>query len=90
MFIRDAVVSESGCSYLYSVGPLIAALALKDVAIIATDDGVLALPRKRVEQVNDLVETPRVQGRENLCFLRVLHRPGPRVAKSSAATASVL
>jgi mannose-6-phosphate isomerase-like protein (cupin superfamily) len=61
--IGDVMAEETGGSYLRSHGPLIAALGLKDVVIVATGDVVMAAHRDRAQDVKRFVSRLKESGR---------------------------
>ena len=66
-FIRGDVL-DIGCSdsVLVSDGPLLAAIGLEGVAVVATEGAVLALPVERSQDVRAVVQALRDGGREDL------------------------
>ncbi|MCO4761101.1 MAG: NTP transferase domain-containing protein [Myxococcales bacterium] len=66
-FIRGDVLNMgSRDSVLVSDGPLLAAIGLQGVAVVATDDAVLALPVERSQDVRAIVSALRESGRTDL------------------------
>ncbi|MBI2977912.1 MAG: mannose-1-phosphate guanylyltransferase/mannose-6-phosphate isomerase, partial [Rhodospirillales bacterium] len=73
--VGDVVAEDVRNSYLRSDGPLLAAIGLDDVFVIATDDAVLVVSRDSVECVRTLIERMMADGRtEHLSQPRV-YRP---------------
>ena len=73
--IGDVVAKNVRDSYLRSDGPMIAAIGLKDVAIVATGDVVLVVSKDAVDSIKAVVEELKDAGRtEVLSHLRV-YRP---------------
>ncbi|MBO6518932.1 MAG: mannose-1-phosphate guanylyltransferase/mannose-6-phosphate isomerase [Rhodospirillales bacterium] len=71
----DVITQGASNSYLHSSGPLLAAVGIEDVLLIATPDAVLAVARDQVDAVKDVVSTLKTSGRtEHLHHDRV-HRP---------------
>jgi mannose-1-phosphate guanylyltransferase/mannose-6-phosphate isomerase len=66
----DVVVHNTRNSYLRSEGPLVAAVGVEDLAIIATVDAVLVTHRSSAQDVKFIVEGLQRNGRE----LHVTHR----------------
>ena len=64
--VGDAVVADSRNSYIRSEGPLVAAFGLDDMAVIATDDSVLVLPRDRAQDVRQLVDELKARNRSEV------------------------
>jgi mannose-1-phosphate guanylyltransferase/mannose-1-phosphate guanylyltransferase/mannose-6-phosphate isomerase len=54
----------TGC-LIRSEGPLIAALGLRDLVVIATDEAVLILPRSQSQRVRELVEAIAASGMDS-------------------------
>ncbi len=66
-FIRgDVLELDCANSVLVSEGPLLAAIGLEGVAVIATEGAVLALPVGRSQDVRAIVELLRQRGRDDL------------------------
>ena len=71
----EVVVHDVTGSYLRSEGPLVAALGVRDLVIVATADAVLVAPRGRAQEVGVLVERMRADGRTEHADHLVVHRP---------------
>lgn len=54
-------IDSSNC-LLRSEGPVVAAVGVKDLIVIATADAILILPRGRAQQIREVVEAVKVQG----------------------------
>jgi mannose-1-phosphate guanylyltransferase/mannose-6-phosphate isomerase len=74
VMIGDVMAEETAGSYLRSHGPLIAALGLKDVVIVATDDVVMAAPKDRAQDVKRFVARLKDGGRTEHVSHRLVHR----------------
>jgi mannose-1-phosphate guanylyltransferase/mannose-6-phosphate isomerase len=61
--VGNVLLRGAETSYVHSSGPLVAALGVKDIAVIATDDAVLVLPRDDGEKVKEVVEILKDQER---------------------------
>jgi mannose-1-phosphate guanylyltransferase/mannose-6-phosphate isomerase len=73
--IGDVITEDVKGSYLRSEGPLVAAVGVEDILVIATMDAVLVVSKNAVERVRDVVEKLKTQGRtEHLAHPRV-YRP---------------
>ena len=61
----DGDVIAHGCvsSYIRSDGPLVAALGLENIAVVATKDAVLVAPMDKAEAVHDVVRQLTEEGR---------------------------
>jgi mannose-1-phosphate guanylyltransferase/mannose-6-phosphate isomerase len=64
----------TGC-YLHSTSRLIAAVGLKDHVVVETKDAVLVAPRNRVQDVKQLVQQLKAQGRYETSLHREVFRP---------------
>ena len=73
--VGDVVVDDVRNSYLRSDGPLVAAIGLDDVLVIATDDAVLVVSRDSVERVRALVERMKADGRTEYLSRPRVYRP---------------
>ena len=71
----DVVAEDSNGCYLRSDGPLVAALGLDDLVVIATSDVVLVTRRDRDQDVNKLVARLRANGHRAATETPIVHRP---------------
>lgn len=62
----DVVAVDSEGAVLISDGPLVAAVGVHDLVVVATGDAVLVVPRDQVQRVKGLVEKLRREGRDEL------------------------
>jgi mannose-1-phosphate guanylyltransferase len=62
--LQSGAVVEIGCadSVLWSEGPVVAALGLQGLAVVATDDAVLVLPLERSQELRQLVSAIEARG----------------------------
>jgi mannose-1-phosphate guanylyltransferase len=58
-------LDAKGC-LIRSEGPMVAAIGVEDLVIVATGDVVLVVPRHRSQEVKDVVEALKLQGLEDL------------------------
>ncbi|WP_408871565.1 mannose-1-phosphate guanylyltransferase/mannose-6-phosphate isomerase [Craurococcus roseus] len=68
------LLDAEGC-YVRSEGTLTAAVGLKDMVVVATDDAVLVAPRARAQDVKALVERMKAAGRPEAKGHRRVFRP---------------
>jgi mannose-1-phosphate guanylyltransferase / mannose-6-phosphate isomerase len=68
------LMDAEGC-YVRSEGILTAAIGLKDMVVVTTDDAVLVVPRARSQDVKALVERMREAGRPEARGHRRVYRP---------------
>lgn len=71
----DVLAEQSTGSYLFSTGPLLAGLGLKDMVVIATEDAVFVAPRARAHEVGQLVNRLKAAHRSEAHSHKVVHRP---------------
>lgn len=71
----DVVALECRDSLLYSSGRLLAALGLRDQVVVETPDAVMVAPRDRAQDIKQLVETLRREGRSEARQPRRVRRP---------------
>jgi mannose-1-phosphate guanylyltransferase / mannose-6-phosphate isomerase len=68
------LLDSEGC-YIRSEGTLTAAVGLKDMVVVTTDDAVLVAPRTRAQDVKALVERVKAAGRPEAKGHRRVYRP---------------
>jgi mannose-1-phosphate guanylyltransferase/mannose-6-phosphate isomerase len=73
--IGEAVVIDSQNNYIRSEKPLVAVLGIDNIALIATDDTVLAMPKSRAQEVKSIVAELEAQGREEIIAHTRVYRP---------------
>ncbi len=73
--IGDVVTEWATGSYVHSTGPLVAALGVHDLVIVATGDAVLVVPKDRAQDVGKLVERLKAAGRPEVQNHPLVHRP---------------
>ncbi len=59
MIIGEVVTLDASRNYLRSEGPLVAAIGVEGLIVVATDDAVLIVPRDRAQDVKSLFELIR-------------------------------
>jgi mannose-1-phosphate guanylyltransferase/mannose-6-phosphate isomerase len=74
VMIGDVMAEDTDGSYLRSHGPLIAALGLKDVVIVATGDVVMAASKERSQDVKRFVARLKTGGRTEHISHRLVNR----------------
>ena len=67
-------IRSEGC-YLRSEGPLLAAIDVDDLIVIADSDAVLIAPRDRSQQVRDMYDALKKANRPEVNSHRIVHRP---------------
>ena len=72
----DVVVESVNGSYVHSEnGPLIAAMGLSDMVVVATRDAVLVAPKERASEVRNLVDRLSRDGRNEVNMPSQVYRP---------------
>jgi mannose-1-phosphate guanylyltransferase/mannose-6-phosphate isomerase len=61
--VGDVIVQDVRDCYIRSEGRLVTAFGVEDMVIVATDDVVMVVPRARAQEVRQLVECLKAQGR---------------------------
>lgn len=75
VLIGDVIAEDVNGSYLRSDGPMMAAIGLEDMVVVATQDAVLVVPKGRTGEVKKIVDRLEREGRsEHLVHLKV-YRP---------------
>jgi len=64
--LGDVVALDSDGAILASDGPLLAAIGVPDVVVVATRDAVLVVPKAQAQRVRELVERLRDAGRDDV------------------------
>ena len=73
--IGDVIAKDVQNAYLRSEGPLVAALGVENVIVIATSDAVLVVDRNRAQEVKTIVETLKAKGRREAESHPKVYRP---------------
>ncbi len=73
--VGDVLVSDSHGCYLHSTSRLVATVGLKDHVVIETKDAVMVAPKDRVQDVKNLVNELKKQGRYETSLHREVFRP---------------
>jgi len=73
--LGDVVTWNVQDSILQSNGPIVAAVGVKDIVVVATDDAVLVVPRSNAQDVTKLVSLMRRDGRKELTAHTTVYRP---------------
>ena len=73
--IGDVLSSDSQGCYLHSTSRLVATVGLKDHVVIETKDAVMVAPKDRVQNVKNLVNELKKQGRYETSLHRQVYRP---------------
>jgi mannose-1-phosphate guanylyltransferase/mannose-6-phosphate isomerase len=73
--LGDVLVEDSHGNYLHSTSRLVAAVGLQDHVVVETKDAVLVAPKNRVQDVKQLVNQLKKQGRYETSLHREVFRP---------------
>lgn len=71
----EAFALDSRDCYIRSDGPVVAALGVENLIVVATTDAVLVIDKARSHEAPRLIETLREAGREAATQTRWVHRP---------------
>jgi mannose-1-phosphate guanylyltransferase/mannose-6-phosphate isomerase len=71
----DVIAEDTSGCYLQSTSRLVGTVGLKDHVVVETKDAVLVAPRDRVQDVKQLVQTLKTQGRYETSLHREVFRP---------------
>ena len=71
----DVIVDDTENCYIRSEDRLIAAVGLRDVVIVETDDAVLVAAKDKAQDVKAVVDTLKAKGRTEHHSHTVVHRP---------------
>lgn len=71
----QATLCDVSNTYIQSEGRLVAAIGIKDLIIIDTDDAVLVSHRDRVQDVRQVVQKLKQEDHESHKYHRTVHRP---------------
>ncbi|MEQ8247522.1 MAG: mannose-1-phosphate guanylyltransferase/mannose-6-phosphate isomerase [Alphaproteobacteria bacterium] len=73
--IGDVISIDVSSSYLRSEGPVLAALGLKNILVVATEDSVLVTDINHTQKVRDLVSLMSKENRTEHLVARTAYRP---------------
>ena len=71
----EAFAVDSRDCYIRSDGPVVAALGVENLVVVATTDAVLVIDKARSHEVPRVIEALRAAGREAAAQTRWMHRP---------------
>ncbi len=80
----DVILEDVENSYICSQGRLVAAVGIKDMAIVDSGDAVLVLPRSRCQEVKKIVTRLKAENREEARTHPVVYRPWGSYERLSA------
>ncbi len=73
--LGDVVVQQAANSYIRSEGPLVAAVGVDDLVVVATKDAVLVSHRGASQDVKKVVEQLEAKSRDHHMHHTAVHRP---------------
>jgi mannose-1-phosphate guanylyltransferase/mannose-1-phosphate guanylyltransferase/mannose-6-phosphate isomerase len=73
--LGDVVALDSRNSYIRSDGPLVAAIGIDDLIVVATQDAILVAPKNRDQDVKKLVDQLKARGHNSAIQTPRVHRP---------------
>jgi mannose-1-phosphate guanylyltransferase/mannose-6-phosphate isomerase len=73
--LGDVLTADSRGNYLHSTSRLVATVGLQDHVVVETKDAVLVAPKSRVQDVKELVNQLKKQGRYETSLHREVFRP---------------
>jgi mannose-1-phosphate guanylyltransferase / mannose-6-phosphate isomerase len=73
--LGDVLTADSRGNYLHSTSRLVATVGLQDHVVVETKDAVLVAPKNRVQDVKELVNKLKKQGRYETSLHREVFRP---------------
>jgi mannose-1-phosphate guanylyltransferase/mannose-6-phosphate isomerase len=73
--LGDVLTADSRGNYLHSTSRLVATVGLQDHVVVETKDAVLVAPKNRVQDVKELVNQLKKQGRYETSLHREVFRP---------------
>ncbi len=71
----DVLLHDTRNSYVHSDHPLVAVAGLENIVVVATDDAVLVADRHNAQDVKQLVERLKAEGRDEHNLHTTVHRP---------------
>lgn len=75
ILLGDVIAHDVAGSYVRSSGQLIAAIGMRDIVVVATDDVILVAPMDRAQEVKEIVKTLDDQGRTEQTLHKRVYRP---------------
>jgi len=75
VMVGDTIAVESRNNYIHSEKPIVAAVGIDDLVIVATDDAVLVIPRDRAQDVRMAVDALADAGKEEVSSHSRVYRP---------------
>jgi mannose-1-phosphate guanylyltransferase/mannose-1-phosphate guanylyltransferase/mannose-6-phosphate isomerase len=73
--LGDVIAVDATDSYLRSEGRLLAAVGIRGLVVVATEDAVLVLPKERAQDVRRIADVLKQQGRAELGLHPRVYRP---------------
>lgn len=73
--LGDVIALDCRNSYVRSEGPLVTALGVEDLIVVATEDSVLVMPKHRAQDVRNMVDALKERGRDEATIHPRVYRP---------------
>lgn len=71
----DVLTVDTKNSYIFSENKLVAVIGAEDMVVVETKDAVMVAPKNRVQEVKDIVDQLKNQGRREAYVHRKAYRP---------------
>ncbi len=73
--VGDSIVIDAHDNYIHTEKPLVAVLGIDGIAVVATDDSVLVVPKSRSQEVKSIVAEMKSQNRNEIISHTKVYRP---------------
>ncbi len=73
--LGDVIALDCRNSYVRGEGPLVTALGVEDLIVVATEDSVLVMPKDRAQDVRAMVDALKERGRDEATIHPRVYRP---------------
>ena len=73
--VGDSIIIDAHDNYIHTEKPLVAVLGIDDIALVATDDSVLVVPKSRSQEVKNIVMELETQNRDEVIAHNRVDRP---------------
>ena len=73
--VGDSIIIDGRDNYIHTEKPFVAVLGIDGIALVATDDSVLAVPKSRSQEVKSIVAAMKSQNREEIISHTRVYRP---------------
>ncbi|MBK30555.1 MAG: mannose-1-phosphate guanylyltransferase/mannose-6-phosphate isomerase [Euryarchaeota archaeon] len=73
--VGESIIIDGHDNYIHTEKPFVAVLGIDGIALVATDDSVLAVPKARSQDVKKIVAEMKSQNREEIISHSLVYRP---------------